>query len=115
MEVKIKMEIGEKNLDLRPTSMWSSKGLAIMGMLVVLMVHCRVVIGVVVAPVESPGGPIKTELILGVAATQPVKPYFRIFCLTRHNCVFSDAGGGGVVSLKGRRWLRPMYFNECLA
>ena len=79
------------------------------------MVQCRLVLGAVVAPVDPPGGPIKTELILGGAETQPVKPHVHIFGLAGHNCVVSDAGGSGVVSLKGRRWLRPTHFNECLA
>ena len=72
-------------------------------------------LGAIFAPVESPGVPIKTELILGGAATQPVKPHVHSFGLTRHNCVVSDAGGNGFIFLKGRRWLRPTHYKECLA
>ena len=94
--------------------MWGSQGLAILGMPVGLMIQWRLILGAVFTPVESPGGPIKTELILGGAETQPIKPHVHRFGLTRQNCVVSDAGGGGVVSLKGRRWPRPTHFNEGL-
>ena len=95
--------------------MWGRQGLATMGVLVIFVVQWRVMIGSVVAPFDSPGGPIKTELILGGAATQPIKLYVHSFGLTRRNFVVSDAGVGGVVSLKGRMWLRPTHLNECLA
>ena len=95
--------------------MWIRQGLAIVGMSVGVMVQWRVMLGALVAPVESPGGPIKTELILGEAETQPIKPHAHIFGLTRHDCIVRDNCGGGVVSLKRRRCLRPTHFNECLA
>ena len=72
-------------------------------------------LGAIFAPVESSGGPIKTELILGGAATQPVKPHVHSFGLTRHDCIVRDNCGGGVVSLKQIICLRPTHFNECLA
>ena len=109
------MEIGEYNsLDRRTTNMWGRQGLAIMGVLVIFVVQWRVMIGSVVAPFDSPGGPIKTELILGGAATQPIKPHVHIFGLTKHNGVVSDFGDGGVVSLKCIKWLKPTHSNECL-
>ena len=117
MEVKRKKKFGERNksLDWQSTSMWGRQGLSSMGILVGLMIQWWMMLGAVVVPVESPRVPIKTELILGSTATQPVKPHFHSFGLTRHNCVVSVAGGGGVISLKERRWLRPTHFNECLA
>ena len=78
------------------------------------VVQWWVVVGALVAPDESPGGPIKSELILGGAETQPIKLHVGRFGLTRHNYVVSEAGGGGFVSLKGGRWLWSTYFNECL-
>ena len=72
------------------------------------------ILGAVSAPVDSPGGPIKTELILGGAETQPIKLHVHGFGLTRHDCVVSDAVRSGVVNLKGRRWFQPTYFNVCL-
>ena len=95
--------------------MWGGQGLASVGMLVVFMVQWQLMLGAIVAPVDSLRGPIKTELILGVAETQPIKPHVHSFGLTSHGYIVSEAGGGGVVSLKGRRWLRPTHFNECLA
>ena len=85
-----------------------------MVILVGLMVQWRGMLGDVVSPVDSPRSHIKKELILGVAATQPLKSNFRSFDSTRHDCVDSDAGGGVVVILKGRRWLWLAHFNECL-
>ena len=72
------------------------------------------ILGAVLTSVDPPGGPIKTELILGRSETQPVKPHVHRFGLTRHDCVASDAVDVGVVSFKGRRWLRPTHLNECL-
>ena len=95
--------------------MWVMQGLSRVGMLVEFMVQWRLMLGAVVAPVESPGGGIKTEFILGGAAPQPIKPHVHSFGPTRHNCVVSDSSGGGVVSLKGIKWLRPMHFNKFLA
>ena len=58
-------KIGEKNsLDWWPTSMWVRQGLTSVGMLVVLMVQWQLMLGVVDSKVDSPGAPIKTELIL---------------------------------------------------
>ena len=91
--------------------MWVMQGLSRVGMLVEFMVQWRLMLGAVVAPVESPGGGIKTEFILGGAAPQPIKPHVHSFGLTRHDCVVSDAGGGGVVILKGRGWFCPTHFN----
>ena len=71
-------------------------------------------LGAVITPVEPSGGPIKAELILCGAEMQPIKPHVHRFGLTRQNGVVSDAGGKGVISLKGRRWLWPMHSNECL-
>ena len=68
-----------------------------MGMLVGLLVQWWLMLGAVFDPVESPRGPIKMELILGGAATQTIKLHVHIFGLTRHDCVGSDAVGGGVV------------------
>ena len=116
MEVKRERKIGEKHsLDRRYTSIWGRQRLARVGMSVGLVVQWQVMIGAVVAPIESPGGPIKTELILGGAATQPVKPNVHSFGMTRHNCVVSDSGGSGAFSLKGIRWLRTTHFNKFLA
>ena len=69
-------------------------------------------LGTVVAPVNSHRWTIKTELILGGAATQTVKLYVRRFGLTGHNCVVSDADRSGVLILKVKRWLWTMHFNE---
>ena len=44
-----------------------------MGMAVEFVVQWWVILGNLVAPVDTPGGPIKTELILGSTAMQPVK------------------------------------------
>ena len=79
------------------------------------MVQWRVMLGAVVASVDTPGDPIKTELISGGAAMQPVEPQVHKFGLMRHKCVVSDAGGDVIVSLKGSKWLQPTHFNECLA
>ena len=95
--------------------MWGRQVLATVGVSVGFLVQLRVVVFTVVSPVESPGGPIKMEFIMGGVATQPIKPHVHIFGLTRHDCVVSNAGGGGFVTLKGRRWLQPTNFNECLA
>ena len=62
-----------------------------MGRSVGFLEQWRMMIGTVVPPVDPPGVPIKTELILGGAATQPVKPHVHRFCLTGHDCVVSDA------------------------
>ena len=86
--------------------------LASVGMLVGFVEHPQVMLGAVLSPVDPPGGLIKMELILGGVATQPVTPHVHRFGLMRHNCVVSDAGGGGVASLKERKWVRPMNFNE---
>ena len=58
------------------------------------MVQWRLMFGAIVSPVKSPGGPIKTELILGGAAAQPVKLHVHNFGMTRHDSVVSEAGGG---------------------
>ena len=44
--------------------MWVRQGLTSVGMLVVLMVQWQLMLGVVDSKVDSPGAPIKTELIL---------------------------------------------------
>ena len=102
-EVKRKMKTDENVLlDWRPTMFWGRQGLASVGMSVGFMVQWRVVLGDVVDPVDPPRAPIKTELILGSAAGKPIKPYVHRFGMKRHNCVITEAGGGGVVSLKGK-------------
>ena len=78
------------------------------------MLQWRLMLATLVAPVDPRGGPIKTELIFGSAATQPVKLHVHRFGLTRHDYVVSDSGGSGVISLKGRRWLCQTNFDECL-
>ena len=83
--------------------MWGSEVLARVVMSVGLVVQWRGMLGVIVAPVESLGVPIKTELILGGASIQPVKQYVRRFDLTRQNCGVSSAGTSGFISLKGRK------------
>ena len=96
------MKTDEKHsLDWRPKKLWDRQGLASMIIVVVFMVQLRVMIGAVVTTVEPPGGAIKMELVLGIAATQLVELHVHIFGLTRQNCVASDTGGDGVVSLNG--------------
>ena len=95
--------------------MFGRQVLASVGMSMGLVVQWRVMLGVTVAPVESPGGPRKTELILGGAAAQPVKPNVHIFGLASNDCVVSDSVCGVVVIFKGGSWLQPTHFSKCLA
>ena len=103
------------SLNWRPTNLWVLKLLASVGMSVGFVLQLRVMLVAVVALVDISRGPIKLELVLVSAATQPVKPHVHIFVLTRHNCVVSDARGSGFFILKGRIWLRTTYFDGCLS
>ena len=70
-----------------------------MGRAVGLVVQRRVMLGAVVAPVESAGGPIEVKLILGGMAAQPVKTHVHRFGLVRHDGVVGDTGGRGIIGL----------------
>ena len=63
------------------------------------MVQRRVMLGALVAPVESSRSPIEVKLILGGMAAQPLKTHVHQFGLVRHDGVVSNAGNGRVIGL----------------
>ena len=70
-----------------------------MGREVVFMLQRWVMLGALVGPVESAGGPIKAKLILGGSGAQPVKTNVYRFGLAWNNSVVDNYSGGGVIGL----------------
>ena len=56
-------------------------------------------LGAVAGTVDSSRVPIKSKLILGGTAAQPVKMHIHRFGLARHDGVVGNYGGGGVIGL----------------
>ena len=86
-----------------------------MGGAVKLMIEGRMVLGAVVGPVEVSGGPVESELTLGITAPEPVKTYIHQLGLLGDDGFVCDSNGSGIVSLDWGLRLGPTHLDEGLA
>ncbi len=79
----------------------------------ILMMFCRMMLGVVIGNVGGTGGPKNTELFLVYAIADPVEPHIDCLGPLLLDGAIHDAGRRRVVGSYGSRWLRVPHFMEC--